>query len=46
MWIRLPRHEWPKSCASMENPVVLLERIYLVILWQDYYGKNNLRKSY
>ena len=24
--IRLPRHEWPKSWSSMEDPVVLLER--------------------
>ena len=26
IWIRLPRHEWPKSWSSMENPVVPLER--------------------
>ena len=25
-WIRLPRHKWPKSWSSMEDPVVLLER--------------------
>ena len=25
IWIRLPRHKWPKS-SSMEDPVVLLER--------------------
>ena len=25
IWIRLPRHEWPKSC-SVEDPVVPLER--------------------
>ena len=24
--IRLPRHKWPKSCSSMEDPVVPLER--------------------
>ena len=24
-WIRLPRHKWPKSWSSMEDPVVLLE---------------------
>ena len=24
----------------------LLNEIYMVILWQDYYGKGNLRKSY
>ena len=26
IWIRLPRHKWPKSCSSMEDPVVPLER--------------------
>ena len=26
MWIRLPRHEWPKSWSSIEDPVVPLER--------------------
>ena len=26
IWIRLPRHKWPKSWSSMENPVVPLER--------------------
>ena len=26
MWIRLPRHKWPKSWSSMEDPVVPLER--------------------
>ena len=41
-WIRLPRHKWPKSWSSMEDPV----EICMVILWQDYYGKGNLRKSY
>ena len=39
IWIRLPRHKWPKSWSSMEDPVVL------VILWQDCYGKGILRKS-
>ena len=44
-WIRLPRHKWPKSWSSMEDPVVLLER--------NVYGhplagleKGILRKSY
>ena len=23
IWIRLPRHKWPKSWSSMEDPVVL-----------------------
>ena len=26
IWIRLPRHKWPKSWSSMEDPVVTLER--------------------
>ena len=25
IWIRLPRHKWPKSWSSMEDPVVRLE---------------------
>ena len=46
IWIRLPRHKWPKSWSSMEDPVVFLSGICTVILWQDYHGKGNLRKSY
>ena len=26
IWIRLPRHKWPKSWSNMEEPVVPLER--------------------
>ena len=26
IWIRLPRHKWPRSWSSMEDPVVPLER--------------------
>ena len=26
IWIRLPRHKWPKSWSSMEDRVVPLER--------------------
>ena len=26
IWIRLPRHKWPKSWSSMEDPVDPLER--------------------
>ena len=26
IWIRQPRHKWPKSWSSMEDPVVPLER--------------------
>ena len=28
VWIRLPRHEWPKSWAHIEDPVVPLQRIF------------------
>ena len=46
IWIRLPRHKWPKSWSSMEDPVVPLERNLYGHPWQDCYGKGNLRKSY
>ena len=26
IWIRLPRHKWPKSWSSMEDPFVPIER--------------------
>ena len=26
IWIRLPRHKWPKSWSGIEDPVVSLER--------------------
>ena len=26
IWIRLPRHNWPKSWTNIEDPVVPLER--------------------
>ena len=42
-WIGLPKHKWPKSSSSMEDPVVLFD-------WNLYghgnYGKGNLRKFY
>ena len=46
IWIRLPRHKWPKSWSSMEDPIVLLNKVCMVIFWQDFYGKGNLRKSF
>ena len=46
IWIRLHRHKWPKSWSGMEDPVVPLERNLYGLLWQDCYGKGNLRKSY
>ena len=45
-WIRLPKHKWPKSWSSMADQLFVLNEIWTVILWQDYHGKSNLRKSY
>ena len=48
IWIRLPRHKWPKSWSSMEDPVVPLER-YLYghplagLLWERQFGENPLK---
>ena len=44
IWIRLPRHEWPKSWSSMEDPVVPLERNlhghpWAGLLWERYFEK-------
>ena len=43
IWIRLPRHIWPKSWSSMEDPVVPLERnLYghslAGLLWETQFG--------
>ena len=39
IWIRLPRHKWPESWSSMEDPVVPSERNLYVhplagLLWE------------
>ena len=44
IWIRLPRHKWPKSWSSMEDPVVPLERnLYghplAGLLWEGQFEK-------
>ena len=39
IWIRVPKHKWPKSWSSMEDPVILSKGISTDILWQDYCGK-------
>ena len=44
IWIRLPRHKWPKSWSSMEDPVVPLERNLhghplAGLLWERQFGK-------
>ena len=44
IWIRLPRHNWPKSWSSMEDPVVPLERnlcghLLAGLLWERQFEK-------
>ena len=44
IWIRLPRHKWPKSWSSMEDPVVPLERNqyghpWTGLLWERQFQK-------
>ena len=47
IWIRLPRHKMAKNHGPVWKTLsFLLKGICTVILWQDYYGKGNLRKSY
>ena len=36
IWIRLPRHKWPKLWSSMEDPVVPIERNLYGHPWQGY----------
>ena len=48
IWIRLPRHNWPKSWSSMEDPVVPLERnLYghplAGLLWERHFEKIQLK---
>ena len=51
IWIRLPRHKWPKSWSSMEDPVVPLER-YLYghplagLLWERQFEKILLKHGW
>ena len=40
-WTRLPRHKWPKSWSSMEDPVVLLERNLYGHLLAGPFGKGD-----
>ena len=44
IWIRPPRHKWPKSWSSMEDPVVPLERnlyghLLVGLLWEKQFEK-------
>ena len=46
MWIRPPKHKWPKSWSSTEDQSFLLSELFSVILWPDFYGKSNSRKFF
>ena len=51
IWIRLPRHKWPKPWFSMEDPVVLLERnLYghplAGLLWERQFEKVLLKHGW
>ena len=51
IWIRPPRHKWPKSWSSMEDPVVPLERnLYVhplaVLLWERQFEKILLKHGW
>ena len=51
IWIRLPRHKWPKSWSSMEDPVVPLERnLYghplAGLLWEKLFEKILLKHGW
>ena len=51
IWIRLPRHKWPKSWSSREDPVVPLERnLYghplAGLLWERQFEKILLKHGW
>ena len=51
IWIRLPRHKWPKSWSSVEHPVVLLERhlhghLLAGLLWERQFEKILLKHGW
>ena len=46
IWIRLPRHKWPKSWSRKEDPVVPLERNLYGHPLAGLLRESNLRKSY
>ena len=44
IWIRLPRHKWPESWSSIEDPVVALDRNlyghpFAGLLWERQFEK-------
>ena len=46
IWIRLPKHKWPKSWSSMEDPVVPLEQNLYGHLLAGRLWNGNSRKFY
>ena len=51
IWIRLPRHKWPKSWSSIEDPVVSLERnlyghLVAGLLWERQFEKILLKHGW
>ena len=51
IWIRLPRHKWPKTWSSMEDPVVPFERnLYghplAGLLWERQFEKILLKHGW
>ena len=51
IWIRLPRHKWPKSWSSMEDSVVPLERnlyghLLAGLLWERQFEKVLLKHGW
>ena len=51
IWIRLPRHKWPKSWSSIEDPVVLLGRnlnghLLAGLLWERQFEKIILKHGW
>ena len=47
IWIRLPKHKWPKKHGPVwKTQLFLFSGICTVILWQDYCGNGNVRKFY
>ena len=49
IWIHLPKHKWPKSWYSMEDPVVPLERnLYGLtgLLWERQFEKVILERGW
>ena len=51
IWFCLPRHKWPKSCSSIEDPVVTLERnlyghLLAGLMWERQFEKILLKHGW